>query len=103
MLLGEIDNEEKKTMKITVEEATEKQMLSILKYIYTREFEVDIKDVVGVWILSNKFLLEDLQVECESLIMKNINKDNVKDIRKIAEMVQSKRIMELCDDMGKKK
>eukprot|EP01080_Neovahlkampfia_damariscottae_P002644 gene2644-3841_t len=103
MLLGEIDNEEKKTMKITVEEATEKQMLSILKYIYTREFEVDIKDVIGVWILSNKFLLEDLQVECESLIMKNINKDNVKDIRKIAEMVQSKRIMELCDDMVKKK
>lgn len=65
MLLGEVNNEEKKTMQIVVEEATEKQMLSILKYIYTREFDVDIGDVVGVWILANKFLLEDLQVECE--------------------------------------
>src|SRR5690606_12635721 len=72
MLLGDVDNEEKKTMKSVIEDATEKQMLAILKYIYTREFDVDINDVVGVWILSNKFLLEDLQVECESLIMKNI-------------------------------
>jgi len=93
----------KKTMKIIIEDATEKQLHSILKYIYTREFDVDIKDVIGVWILSNKFLLEDLQVECESLIMKNITKDNVKDIKKIAEMVQSKRIIELCDDMIKTK
>lgn len=103
ILLGDIDNEEKKTMKIVIEDATEKQLNSILKFIYTREFDVDIKDVIGVWILSNKFLLEDLQVECESMIMKNITKDNVKDIKKIAEMVQSKRIIELCDDMIKTK
>jgi hypothetical protein len=103
MLLGDVDNDEKKSMKIVVEDATEKQMLSILKYIYTREFDVDIKDVIGVWILSNKFLLEDLQVECESMIMKNINKENVKDIKKIAEMVQSKRISDLCEEFLKKK
>jgi hypothetical protein len=103
MLLGDVDNEEKKTMRIVIEDATESQMLAILKYIYTREFEVDINDVVGVWILFNKFLLEDLQVECESMIMKNITKDNVHDIKKIAEMVQSKRIIELCDDVIKKK
>lgn len=101
MLLGDVDNEEKKTMQITIEEATEKQMLAILKYIYTREFDVDINDVVGVWILANKFLLEDLQVECESMIMKNITKENVQDIKKIAEMVQSKRVLELCEDIIK--
>lgn len=101
ILLGERDNEEKKTMQIVIEDATEKQMLSILKYIYTREFDVDINDVVGVWILSNKFLLEDLQVECESMIVKNISKENVQDIMKIAEMVQSKRVIELCMDLVK--
>lgn len=99
MLLGDVDNEEKKTMRITIDDATEQQMLAILKYIYTREFDVDVNDVVGVWILAHKFLLEDLQVECESMIMKNINKENVGDIKKIAEMVQSKRIIELCNDI----
>jgi len=99
MLLGDVDNEEKESMRIVIPDATEKQMLAILKYIYTREFEVDINDVVGVWILSNKFLLEDLQVECESMIMKNINEKNVSDIKKIAEMVGSKRILELCNDI----
>jgi hypothetical protein len=101
MLLGDVDNEEKKTMRITIDDATEKQMEAILQYVYTREFNVDVNDVVGVWILANKFLLEDLQVECESMIMKNINTDNVKDIKKIAEMVQSKRIIELCEDIEK--
>ena len=99
MLLGDVDNEEKKTMRITIDDASEQQMLAILKYIYTREFDVDVNDVVGVWILAHKFLLEDLQVECESMIMKNINKENVSDIKKIAEMVQSKRIIELCNDI----
>ncbi|KAL0485674.1 kelch-like protein [Acrasis kona] len=101
MLLGDVDNEEKKTMKIVIEDATEKQMEAILKYVYTREFDVEVNDVVGVWILANKFLLEDLQVECESMIMKNINTDNVVDIKKIAEMVNSKRIIELCEDILK--
>jgi len=101
MLLGDVDNEEKKTMKIVIDDATEKQMEAILKYVYTREFDVDVNDVVGVWILANKFLLEDLQVECESMIMKNINSENVNDIKKIAEMVQSKRIIELCEDIQK--
>jgi hypothetical protein len=99
MLLGDVDNEEKRTMRIVIEDASEQQMLAILKYIYTREFDVDVNDVVGVWILAHKFLLEDLQVECESMIMKNITKDNVADIKKIAEMVQSRRIIELCSDI----
>ncbi|KAL9645242.1 hypothetical protein ABK040_002442 [Willaertia magna] len=99
MLLGDVENEQKKTMRIEIEDATEKQMLAILKYIYTREFEVEVDDVVGVWILAHKFLLEDLQVECESMIMKNITKENVEEIKKIAEMVQSKRIIELCDEI----
>jgi len=99
MLLGDVDNEEKRTMRIVIDDATEEQMLAILKYVYTREFDVDVNDVVGVWILAHKFLLEDLQVECESMIMKNINKENVGDIKKIAEMVSSKRIIELCTDI----
>lgn len=102
MLLGDVENEQKKTMRIDIEDATEKQMLAILKYIYTREFEVEVDDVVGVWIAAHKFLLEDLQVECESMIMKNINKENVEEIKKIAEMVQSKRIIELCDEIQHK-
>lgn len=102
MLLGDVDNEQKKTMRIEIEDATEKQMLAILKYIYTREFEVEVDDVVGVWIAAHKFLLEDLQVECESMIMKNITKDNVEEIKKIAEMVQSKRIIELCEEIQHK-
>lgn len=99
ILLGGVDNEEKSNMKIVVPEATEKQMLSILKYIYSREFEVDINDVIGVWTLSNKFLLEDLQVECESMITKNITIDNAEDIKKVAELVGSKRIIEICNDI----
>jgi len=102
MLLGDVENEQKKTMRIEIEDATEKQMLAILKYIYTREFEVEVDDVVGVWILAHKFLLEDLQVECESMIMKNITKENVEEIKKIAEMVQSKRIIELCEEIQHK-
>ena len=102
LLLGDVNNDEKESMRIVIPDATEKQMLSILKYIYTKEFEVDINDVVGVWILSNKFLLEDLQIECESMIMKNINSKNVSDIKKIAEMVGSKRILEVCEDVENK-
>jgi hypothetical protein len=83
MLLGDVDNEEKRTMRIVIEDASEQQMLPILKYIYTREFDVDVDDVIGVWILAHKFLLEDLQVECESMIMKNITKDNVADIKRL--------------------
>jgi hypothetical protein len=83
MLLGDVDNEEKRTMRIVIEDASEQQMLAILKYIYTREFDVDVDDVIGVWILAHKFLLEDLQVECESMIMKNITKDNVADIKRL--------------------
>jgi hypothetical protein len=98
MLLGNIENEEKKTMRIEIEDITEKQMESILKFIYTREFDVGMEDVVGVWVKSNKFLLDDLQIECESMITKNINKDNVEVIKEIAEMVQSKRIIEVCEE-----
>jgi hypothetical protein len=90
MLLGDVDNEQKRTMRIALEDVTERQMLAILKYIYTRKFDVDIDDVIGVWIHAHKFLLEDLQVECESLIMKNIKKENVDAIKQIAQMVQSK-------------
>lgn len=99
ILLGDVDNPEKKSMAIVVEDCSEKQMECILKYIYTREFQVELNDVIGVWILANKFLLEDLQVECESVIMKNITKENVKDIKTIAEMVKSKRVKELCEDV----
>jgi hypothetical protein len=102
MLLGDIENEEKKTMRIEIEDITEKQMESILKFIYTREFDVSMEDVVGIWVKSNKFLLEDLQIECESMITKNINKDNVDVIREIAEMLGSKRIIEICDETSKK-
>jgi len=98
MLLGDVPTEEAKTKKVTLDDATESQILSILKYIYSKEFEVDVKDVVGVWILSNKFVLEDLQVECESMILKNLTKDTAKDIKKVAELLQSKRIIEQCDE-----
>lgn len=98
MLLGDVPTEEAKTKKVTIDDATESQMLSILKYIYSKEFDVDVKDVVGVWILSNKFVLEDLQVECESMILKNLTKDTAKDIKKVAELLQSKRIIEQCDE-----
>jgi hypothetical protein len=98
MLLGDVPTEEAKTKKVVIDDATESQMNSILKYIYSKEFDVDVKDVVGVWILANKFVLEDLQVECESMILKNLNKDNAKDIKKVAELLQSKRIMEQCDE-----
>jgi hypothetical protein len=104
MLIGDLSNEEKKTMKIKItDELTKRQMLSILKFIYTREFDVETQDIIPIWYLSNKFLLEDLQVECETLIIKNISIENVKDIKQIAEMVNSKRIIELCDDLEKSK
>jgi hypothetical protein len=90
-------------MKIEINDVTEKQIKAILKYIYTREFDVETIDVIPIWVLSNKFLLDDLQVECESLIMKNITNDNVKDIKNLAEMVQSKRIIELCEEFEKTK
>lgn len=99
MLLGDVNNDEKRTMRIVIDDATERQMMSILRYIYTREFDVDIADLISVWMLANKFLLEDLQVECESLVMKNASMENVDDIRRLAEMVQSTRVMELCDDL----
>jgi len=99
MLLGDSDNEEKKKRQTVVEDCSKKQMESILKYIYTREFAVDTDDVVGVWVISNKFLLEDLQIECENLIMENITKENVLDIKKIAEMIQSEKILEMCEEI----
>jgi hypothetical protein len=101
LLLGEVPTEEAKTKKVTLEDATESQILSILKYIYSKEFDVDVNDVVGVWILSNKFVLDDLQVECESLIMKNLNKESAADIKKVAELLGSKRIAEMCDEKMK--
>jgi hypothetical protein len=101
ILLGEAVTEERKTMRVAVDDASEQNILTILKYIYCKEFDVTEKDVASVWVLSNKFNLEDLQVECESLIMKHLTKDNAKDFKQVAEVLGSKRISEMCDEKCK--
>jgi len=83
LILGEVVTEESKSMKVVLDDATESQMLAILKYIYTKEFEVDIKDLLGVWILSNRFVLEDFQTECESMIQKISRKKMQKILKKL--------------------
>jgi hypothetical protein len=40
--------------------------------------------------------LVDLQQECENIIEKNINHDNIEIIQKIAESLNSKKIIEDC-------
>jgi len=99
ILLGKVESKAKKTMTITIEDATKRQMEGILRFIYTREFDIHLDDVVSVWILANKFLLEDLQIECESTVMKNVRDDNVEDILNIAKMVDSQRVIERCKDL----
>jgi len=77
----------------------------ILKYLYTKEFKVDVKDIVPVWMMTDKLQLSTLQEECESIICKNLTKDNVADIKQIADQIGSKKVSESCasfDETSKK-
>jgi len=102
LLTGSVETEEKKKGEINVDENTEQQVETVLKYIYTRKLQdYKMEDIVSIWILSNKFLLEDLLLECESIILRNISKDNAADIKKIAEMFKtsemSERLISVCN------
>jgi predicted transcriptional regulator len=98
---GSVQSEEKKKMEIVVEE-TEQQIQTVLRYIYTRQLvEFKMEDIVPIWILANKFMLEDLLLDCEAIILRNISKDNAADIKKIAEMFKtsdmSERLISVCN------
>jgi hypothetical protein len=96
LLISDIKTKEteSKTIEFTLVNST--QMELILKFMYTKEFDVKLDDVISIWIMSDKLYLNDLQTECESLIEKNINNEIVGDLIKIAESINSKRIIESC-------
>jgi hypothetical protein len=98
-LLGNPESEERRTMRVVFDDCTERQMESILRYVYTCELSVCADDVLYVCKIAFKLMLEELQVECESMIMKMINLSNVGYINELAQEVLSQRMMELCQDI----
>jgi hypothetical protein len=92
----EIETEEKKTKTVQFDLVDSTQMECVLKYLYTKEFKVDIKDIVPVWLMSDKLQISALQDECESTIMNNLTKETLEDIQKIAEGLNSKKVIDAC-------
>jgi len=92
----EIETEERKTKTVTFELVDSVQIEAVLRYLYTKEFKVEVKDIVPVWLMSDKLQIPALQEECESTIINNLTKDTVSDIQKIAEGLNSKKVIEAC-------
>jgi len=102
--LGKLETKEKKERKVVLEGVSESQILTVLKYLYSRTFECQEADVVDVWFLSNKYAMDELQIECESKLKEVLKsdpkpaKDVVESIKKLATQIKSESIVSACDE-----
>lgn len=92
-------NIERKTQTVTVENCTGELMEHILRFAYTREYTIPLDDAITAWFISDKYIAPDLTEDVESAIMKNLHKSQVETIRPIAEQLNSKRVLQLIEDI----
>jgi len=95
-LQGDVDTDEKKYMEGKID-ATESQVLSVLKFVYTKQIDEEKDDIVGAWIIGCKYVIEDLIEECEDIICENLNEQNFKDMKILAQTLKSERVLEKCE------
>jgi len=92
----DIETEERKNKQVEFDLVDSVQMENVLKYLYTKVFKVDVKDIVPVWLMSDKLQVQNLIDECETMVCANVGKDNAADISKIADSLNSKKVQETC-------
>lgn len=80
-------NIKNKSTPIYIPDVTPKAFLTILQYIYTGNFKLDITAVFQVLYAAKKYDLQPVITECIHFIKSNVNKDNVLDMLKSAYLV----------------
>lgn len=97
------DDTVKKTSKYEVKEASSRQIESVLKYMYCRDFDIHHEDVVHLWVLGYHFGIIDLAIGCEAQILRMINEKNVESFSKLAEDINSECVKNYCRDFQTRK
>jgi hypothetical protein len=88
---------------VNIPDVTREQMECVVKYIYTKKFEVDSNTAIAVYALADKFLLGELKDECSKYIAKHVTEQDVDDVMEIAQCFRDNSVINACAAIIKRK
>jgi len=92
----ESEMKEKRSGRVEVKDFRKNIVKAMVQFIYTAEIDEEIEDLVELMKIGNKYLIKSLVDECGVELAKDISKDNVMDLWKVADSFSAEDLLKSC-------